>query len=297
MDQPAMTEFTGQEEPESHGLGWLQFVLPDDRDVARDAWTQASQRGGVDVEYRIRNASDGEYRWFRTRAVPVRDDNDTIVEWVGTSTDVDDMRSLQKRQELLVSELQHRVRNMLTVVRSVFSRTFESSGDEDLADHFKGRLDSLARTQVIVTRSAAGRVDLENLIRDELLSVGEGDRPNLSIGGPDVTLGSKAAESIGLAIHELTTNAVKYGALQVPTAKLDISWQTNIEEGGQQHLILVWQEQGVPTVPIAPSRDGFGRELIEQALPYRLGAKTKLEFLGGGVRCTISVPLTAADSS
>jgi two-component sensor histidine kinase len=191
-----------------------------------------------------------------------------------------------------VAELQHRVRNMLTVIRSVFSQTVDISGDlEEVADHFKGRLDALARTQVIVTRSAAGTVDLGDLIRDELLSVGASEGDKLQISGPDVMLSSKTAESIGLAIHELTTNAIKYGALKVPNATLSIAWTTNISEGGAIRLNLTWTEQGVPAVPTKPAREGFGRELIEEALPYRLGAETKLEFLGGGVRCTISVPI------
>ena len=289
---PQWTDYTGQLEPASHGQGWLDPVFPDDRGVARAAWAKAGAQGEIDLEYRIRRAADGSYRWFHTRAVPVRDEQGTIVEWLGTSTDVDEMRSLQKRQEVLVAELQHRVRNMLTVVRSVFSQTVDSGGDlGDVADHFKGRLDALARTQVIVTRSAAGVVDLEDLIRDELLSVGASEGPKLRIAGPDVALSSKTAESIGLAIHELTTNAIKYGALKVPAATLDISWHTNADQGSGRRLSLTWVEQGVPAVPTKPTREGFGRELIEEALPYRLGAETKLEFLGGGVRCSISVPL------
>ncbi|WP_102960838.1 CheR family methyltransferase [Mangrovicella endophytica] len=296
---PQWTDYTGQSEVESHGQGWLEPVHPDDREVARAAWAKAAEQGGFDVEYRICHAVERSYRWFRTRATPVRDQRGAIVEWLGTSTDVDEMRSLQKRQEVLVAELQHRVRNMLTVVRSVFARTVDTGNDlEEVADHFKGRLDALARTQVIVTRSAKGTVNLEDLIRDELLSVGADTGGKLSISGPEVVLGSKMAESIGLAIHELTTNAVKYGALKVPGATLQINWTVNMSESNGPRVILTWIEEGVPAVPPEPTREGFGRELIEEALPYRLGAETKLEFLGGGVRCTISVPLpTSAEAT
>ena len=286
------SDFTGQSEPESHGSGWLNTVHPDDREVARIAWIEADEEDGFDVEYRIRRAIDGQYRWFRTRAMPVRGDDGAIVEWLGTSTDVDEMRALNKRQEVLVAELQHRVRNILTVVRSVFSQTVESGGElDDVAHHFKGRLDALARTQVIVTRSAGGTVDIEDLIREELLSVGVSDGPKLRIAGPEVVLGSKTAESIGMAIHELTTNALKYGALKTPTATLAIEWVIDVDQGDDRRLSITWAERGVPAVVTKPIREGFGRELIEQALPCRLGAETKLEFLGGGVRCLISVPL------
>lgn len=202
------------------------------------------------------------------------------------------LRELQERQEVLVAELQHRVRNMLTVVRSVFGRTVETGRDiDEVADHFRGRLDALARTQVIVTQSSRGLVDLESLIRDELMSVAAVEGPLLVIEGPDIALSSKQAESIGLAIHELTTNAVKYGALRVAGAMLSIRWTVSVDQDGARQVALAWIEQGVPAVPVKPAREGFGRELIEEALPYRLGAKTKLEFRGGGIRCDITLPL------
>lgn len=289
---PQWTDYTGQPEAESHDMGWLEPIHPEDRATARAAWQAAARDGSFEVDYRICRALDASYRWFRTRASALRDEQGATIEWLGTSTDIDDIRTLQARQEVLVGELQHRVRNMLSVVRSVFSRTAETAqGVDEVIDHFTGRLDSLARTQVIVTRRATGLVDLQDLIQDELLSVGSGDRSNVEIEGPDVELDSKTAESLGLAIHELTTNALKYGALRVPGARLRVSWKTNTGEGGGHRLDLVWEEQGVPTIAVRPARAGFGRELIEEALPYRLGAETKLEFRGGGVRCWISLPL------
>ncbi|SCX21711.1 Chemotaxis protein methyltransferase [Agrobacterium sp. DSM 25558] len=102
---PQWTVYTGQAESESHGMGWLEPVHPDDRDTALMNWSKAAETGGFEVEYRIRQASTDEYRWFHTRATPVRDENGDIIEWLGTSTDVEDLRSLQARQEALVAEL------------------------------------------------------------------------------------------------------------------------------------------------------------------------------------------------
>lgn len=206
------------------------------------------------------------------------------------------LKESERRLRILVAELQHRVRNILTVVRSVFARTAEMSGDlEEVADHFKGRLDALARTQVIVTQSAAGTADLQDLIRDELISVGVQTGPLVTIRGPDVELTSRMAETLGLVIHELTTNALKYGALRVDGARLSICWTVEIDRQGNRHLDLRWREQGVPVVPLQPIREGFGRELIEEALPYRLGARATLEFKGGGVLCSITVPLETTE--
>ncbi|WP_261934936.1 sensor histidine kinase [Sphingomonas bisphenolicum] len=197
-----------------------------------------------------------------------------------------------KQLNLVVAELQHRVRNILTVVRSIFSRSVETgTAFEEIADHFRGRLDALARVQVIVTQSADGTADFENLLRDELVSVGVQEGPNLEINGPDVRLPSDMFETMGLAIHELTTNAVKYGAFKVETGKLSVTWQ--IERNGHAAPILsfLWREEGVPAIDMAPRHEGFGRELIEEAIPYRLGGSARLEFLPGGVQCSIIVPL------
>lgn len=202
------------------------------------------------------------------------------------------LRESEDRLRVLVAELQHRVRNMLTVVRSMFASTAETSENvDDLVDHFVGRLDALARTQVIVTSSVDRTVDLQNLIREELLSVGIHDGPAVHIDGPDVSLSAKIGETLGLAFHELTTNALKYGALKVAGGRLNISWQVDVDQGGVPKLHLCWSEEGVPAISVNPSRQGFGRELIEEALPYRLGAETKLEFRSGGVRWSISLPL------
>lgn len=197
-----------------------------------------------------------------------------------------------KQLNMVVAELQHRVRNILTVVRSVFSRSVETGTDlEEIADHFRGRLDALARVQVIVTQSADGTADFENLLRDELVSVGVQEGPNLEIDGPDVQLPSEMFETIGLAIHELSTNAVKYGAFKVETGKLSVTWQIEHHGDAAPMLSILWKEEGIPAIGMSPRHEGFGRELIEEAIPYRLGGTARLEFLPGGVQCLIRVPL------
>lgn len=293
---PQWSSFTGLPGAQSRDMGWLDALHPDDRDRATAAWRDAARTGQLELEARIRQQPGGNYRWFQTRATPVRDTEGQIVEWIGSSSDVHELRALQMRQQVLVAELQHRVRNMLTVVRSVFTRTVETGEDlANAADHFRGRLDALARTQVIVARSAERHADLQDLVRDELLSVGASQSPAVQISGPDIMLPAPAAESVGLAIHELTTNALKYGALKIPGAKLDIQWVVDMDDKDIPILNFTWLERGVPAVPVRPAREGFGRELIEEALPYRLGGTTSLEFLGGGICCRITVPLPVLD--
>ena len=251
---------------------------------------------------------DGDIRdaWWNVHCLPVRDEDAAVAGILCTFIDTTAAVLAQREREtaaailhdserhlrMLAAEFQHRVRNILTVVRSVFSRSVAAGGSTgELDDHFRGRLDALIRTQVALTRTMWRTVDLENLIRDELLSVGSSDGPRLSISGPDVGISAKAAESIGLAIHELTTNSIKYGALGASDGRLDICWVIKLDYGGGRRLVLTWTEQGVPAVSVEPTRYGFGRELIEEALPYRLGAETRIEFMGGGMRCTVSLPL------
>ncbi len=289
---PQWSDYSGQTGEESEGLGWLRAVHDDDRESVTGMWEAAAKAGELSFDCRLAQNPAGTFRWFQARATPAPTDGDGPVEWLGTFTDIDDLRRLQEQQRHMGAELQHRVRNMLSIARSVFIRTWAAGGDmEELISHFSGRLDSLARTQMIVSQRATRHVDLEDLIRDELISVGVSDGPLLTLAGPEVRLPAAMAESLGLAIHELTTNAVKYGALRVAGGALSIGWTVRpVSEEGKM-LELSWTERGVPAIPVEPIHRGFGRELIEEALPYQLGATTRLDIRGGGVRCHIAAPL------
>lgn len=292
---PQWTRYSGQAEPDSHGQGWLDPVHPEDRERVLRVWAAAKNRGEFDSEYRIRSAATDRYRWFQARATPVRDDAGRIVEWLGTSTDVDDLRRLQDRQRVLLHELQHRVRNTLAVVRAMAASTGRTSESvEEFAAHLEGRLSALARTQSVLMRAPASGVDLETMVRDELLAQAARET-QITVEGPEVGLSPKAAEVLTLAVHELATNAVKFGALGLPEGRVRVCWTAS---GGHDapHLRLVWEESGVRVAAVAPRREGFGTELIEMRVPYELQGRGLLEFRPGGVRCEIEFPLTPGES-
>jgi two-component system CheB/CheR fusion protein len=183
------------------------------------------------------------------------------------------------------------VRNILAVVRSIVSRSVRSASSvEDLASHLDGRLDTLARTQSVFTRTAEGGVELEDLVRDEMVSVAARE-DQFSLRGPSIRLRRDAAETFALALHELTTNAVKYGALAHADGRLEVGWRVVNTSAGPR-LSMEWREQGVPVIDGDPARVGFGRDLIEKGLPFGLGATTSLEFPAGGARALIELPLT-----
>ena len=291
---PQWTAFTGQPEEDSHGRGWLEMVHPDDRDAARATWDSSISTVSFQVDYRLRRAADGRYRWFTTRATPVHDDAGQLVEWLGSSTDIDDLRRLQSHQQLLLGELQHRVRNSLAVVRSIARRTAATSDTVDgLSMHLDGRLGAFARTQAAVTRDPSGGIDLRMIVLDELSAHAAREGEQLKVTGPEIRLEPKAGETLALAVHELATNAVKYGALSVPGGSVRVGWSVE-PDGDGERLAIRWEEDR-PGPPLAfPTRRGFGTELLESTLDYELEAETSLDFRPAGLCCTIAVPLSAA---
>ena len=297
------SDYTGQEEAESHAWGWLETVHPDDRPKARDAWNHAAEQGGFEVELRIRRGSDDAFRWFQVRAAPRRDADGAIVEWIGTSTDIDDLRELQGRQGVLVAELQHRTRNLIGVVRQMSQKTARASDNlDDFRDRFRERLDSLARVQGLLSRlNEHDRVTFDELVRSELAAHGveAGADGRVLIDGPSgVRLRSTTVQTLAMALHELATNAVKYGALGQQDARLSITWRVAGEEGSDLPLLQIdWHETGV-TMPAENSRgSGQGRELIERALPYQLSARTTYVLEADGIHCTIAMPVSASSAT
>jgi two-component system CheB/CheR fusion protein len=199
------------------------------------------------------------------------------------------LRESEGRLRLLLAELQHRVRNTLALVKSITTRTAESSRSvEDMASHLAGRLDAFARVQSAVTRNPDGVVDLRALIADELLAHAAHEGDQIVIEGPDISLRPKAAESMSLAIHELTTNAVKHGALGTPGATINIRWSLNGGRG-KRMLSFRWEERGLSGVK-KPKHQGFGMELLTRMLPYDLAAKTAIAFDPEGFEFTMELP-------
>lgn len=197
----------------------------------------------------------------------------------------------------LVSELQHRVRNILAVVRSLVARSAETSETvEDLADHLDGRIAAFARVQALLVRNPRAGVDLEGLVRDELLAQ-NADEEKVRVSGPEITLPSKAAEVLTLAVHELATNAVKYGALSQAAGNLEIVWRLDEAGTPRQRLEFGWLETGVRVAGGAPRREGFGTNLLKRRLPYELAGNAVIEFRPGGLVCQIGFPFAPVDEA
>lgn len=194
-----------------------------------------------------------------------------------------------EQQNKLVAELQHRVRNILAVIRSIVRRTSTHKTDvEDFVRHLEGRIDALARTQALLTRFPGDGADLEEIIRDEMLA-NAAREPAFSLSGPRVRLAPRAADVLTLVLHELATNSVKFGALGQGHGRIELSWECN-EVDGAEWLRLRWNESGLKRGTARP-QPGFGTELISRRVPYELRGRSEWKLGRGRLTATIEFPL------
>jgi two-component sensor histidine kinase len=209
-----------------------------------------------------------------------------------------ELRESRDRLETVVGELQHRTRNLIGVVGAIARETQRTSETfEDFNATFQDRLGVLARVQGLLFRMKEGeRVTFDELIGAEL-SAQSAYVGSVNLDGPNgVPLRSSTVQTLALALHELVTNSVKYGALKQPNGRLTVRWRLEtFGEGGKPWLHLDWKESGVEmtiSAVVAPPGTGKGRILIERALPYQFGAKTTFSMEPDGVHCTISLPVS-----
>jgi two-component system, chemotaxis family, CheB/CheR fusion protein len=235
-------------------------------------------------------APDGGARYM-ANILPYRSIDNFIAGVVITFIDITAITRAEERQRHLLAELQHRVRNTLGVVRSIARRSAETSSNvDDYAAHLDGRLNAFARTQALVMRDPEGGVDLEYLVIEELLGYSAREGEQLRVSGPQVRFQSKAAETFALALHELATNALKYGALSQPSGRIEISWRID-EVVDPPRLIFDWRERNGPSVAPQP-RKGFGTELLERTLAFEFKGQTTMTFNADGLHCIITIPLS-----
>ncbi len=280
---PRWEEWTG-----TNGLagGWQAGMHPDDIERTLDGWIHSLATGEpLDVEHRIIRR-DSSLRWARSRAFPRRNCRGEIVLWYGTTEDINERKVAEERQRLLINELNHRVKNNLATVQAIAFQTLK--GDIPLAEakaRFEARLMALSRAHNLLTEQVWGGASLERVVRDSTEHLG-GDQERFTLSGPSVWIAPRAALALALALHELGTNAAKYGALSGDGGRVDVTWR----ETGDGKLILEWKEQDGPPVS-APPRRGFGSRLIEQGLAGDLGGTAQIAFEPDGLRCTIAAAL------
>ncbi len=272
---------------------WAATIVPEDRVAALNHIKQARDGEPVIHEFRIRR-SDGSFRWVRNTDFALHDEKGNVERIGGIAEDVTETKMAIEHQGVLLAELQHRVRNIMAVIRSTVVRSADGAVDvEDYRTSLAGRLLALARVQTLLTRQANAGGSLRGILESEIAAQAHSEN-QYELTGPDLMLSPKAVEVLTLAIHELSTNALKYGALSVSGGKISVTW-TPFEKRERSWVAIDWVEEGSPSRP-PPIRRGFGLELIEAKIPYELRGTGKTTIGPSGAHCHIEFPLREAES-
>jgi len=227
---------------------------------------------------------DGAEVWLHNTVNLIRDGKGHPKALIAVCLDITARRAAEERQALLAREVDHRAKNMLAVVQAVLRLTRAGSQPE-FVQAVEGRVASLARTHSVLAASRWAGADLRTLIEDELSVYGDLDRSRVGIQGPDVALTAESAQAFGLALHELATNAAKYGSLSAPEGRLSVTWARDPDGS----VLLCWQETGGPPVN-APTHRGFGSRVIQGSIADQLQGSVRLDWRAEGLYVEFRVP-------
>lgn len=287
----AFLELTGyaREEVLGQSFNFLMARGTDLDSLARiDAAFAGSSTGGSEICYRRK---DGSEFWSAVLISPVRDESGDIVQHFASFVDLTDHKQEQAQSRMLIDELNHRVKNTLATVQSIVWQALRNTSDpEAIREGIEARLFALSRSHDLLTRENWEGAGLLDLIKAALepFGVANGRSERFLITGRNIRVPPKAALALGIAFHELATNAVKYGAFSNNAGSVLISWTIEPSLEGNR-LLLRWQEKdGPPVTP--PSRKGFGSRVIERGLAHELDGTVDLDYPTDGVVCTINFP-------
>ncbi|MBD3730513.1 MAG: PAS domain S-box protein [Sphingomonadales bacterium] len=268
-------DYTGYSLDDMAGWGWTKVHHPDhvDRVVER---IQHSWDTGEEWEdtFPLRS-HDGEWRWFLSRAKPIRCPDGTIRFWFGTNTDITEQREQADQIALLLNEVNHRSKNMLAKVQALARRTEGAS--KEFVRRFEERVNSLMVNQDILVRRAWRDLPVRELVSMQMSFLGGASR-QIAVEGPDCALNPRAAEALGMALHELATNSLKYGALSTEAGRVALNWAIEADGG----FTMSWQESGGPPV-FPPAKSGFGTVLIKDMPSRACDAQVTLEYAPTGI--------------
>jgi PAS domain S-box-containing protein len=277
----------------SEWCGSWKLFWPDGRPLPHETCPMAvalKEDRAVRGAEAIAERPDGTRIPFIPYPTPLHDASGKLVGAVNMLVDITDRKRAEEQQALLVRELHHRVKNMLATVQAIMGSTARASTSmEEFQDTFTGRIMALARTHSSLAQDEWQMISLRDLMCNELDPYEDGSRNRIHFDGPEVDLPSTVAIPLGMAIHELTTNAVKHGALSVLGGSVAVSWVL-AGEGDRRELDIMWVERDGPTIE-PPTRKGFGSQLLERVLKNQIGASATISYESEGLRAHVVVPL------
>ena len=260
-----------------------KLIHPDDWKHLQNAIKPAMPSApSYQAEFRVCRPN-GELRWCIGTAVASVDTTDHIVRISGVTVDITERKQAEEHQALLAREVDHRARNALALVQSIIRLTRADTVKSYIAA-IEGRIAALARAHTLLAQSRWQGADLARLVDDELAAYRTGDPQKLTTAGPDVSIEPRAAQTLALALHELSTNAAKYGALSVMSGRVRLTWELRADR-----LILRWIESGGPTTA-PPACPGFGIRVISASIERQLDGEARFEWRSEGLHCTLAVP-------
>jgi PAS domain S-box-containing protein len=291
----------------SEGYAAIYQFPPGTTEISLDEWRAMVHRDDIEQIDALRARSsatrqterlwkhrivrcDGQTRWVEARSFVSYDSAGKPQRVIGVNIDVTEQKQAEERQKELIAELDHRVKNVLAKIVALVERTGETCGSiEEFRSMIGGRIRSMANAHALLSQSRWHGVSIANLVRQELGSYATGC--NTVIEGPEVLLIPEASQAMATVLHELATNAAKYGALSVPCGVVAVRWRFTDGAIGPARLVMRWEERGGP--PVAPpTRAGFGTRVIRGTVPHQLGGNVDLTFEPDGVCCLIELPLS-----
>ena len=285
-------DFTGVPVGTTDGEAWNGMFHPDDQDHAWEVWRHSLNSGEpYEIEYRLRHRS-GEYRWTLGRALPIRGEGGEIVRWIGTCTDIHAAKMQAEQVEILSRELSHRIKNIFAVIGSLISMSARQAPEhKSFATKIKQRIAALGRAHEFVrphsdaSRQAGVTVTLHALVSEILSPYPAFEEGRITVAGEDVDVDDRSATPLALLVHELATNATKYGALSNEDGSVSLT--TAVEEGD---MILRWAEIDGPPVDGPPQSTGFGTLLSELSIRDQLGGALSRDWNRDGLVVVVQVP-------
>ena len=282
-------EFTGTPAGSTDGEEWVGVFHPDDQPESLRRWSHSLATGEpYEIEYRLR-ARDGAWRWVLGRALAVRDEEDRIVRWFGTCTDIDEQRRLADERDVISQELSHRIKNIFSIISGLLG--FSARGRPEVAEFASelrlrilalGRAHDFVRPHSQYSEPPHATDRLHGLIHEMMTPYGQ---ERLTILGDDPMIDDRSATPLALLIHELATNAAKYGALASPDGCIEVT----IEQD-ETSVQMRWRELGGPALLVDPDHEGFGTRLIELSVVRQLHATVERDWRSDGLSLVLTVP-------
>jgi len=265
---------------------FFSHIHPDDREIVNDRLHETASGGpSFEAEFRFIRP-DGEQIWLEGKGEVITTNGGERV-MLGVDVDVTARKQAEEQAEFMMRELDHRVKNLLAVILSICRITSKTADDvESFADAFTARLDAMARTHSLLAQSRWHGTNLRTLLQEEVGSQA-GGADQVTISGPEVAISPSSAQSLSMLFHELTTNAIKHGALSSPDGHLEVSWKRHDE--ADEKIELDWIEKGGPSIG-EPSRKGFGTKVINRLARSDLGSNIKTRWHETGLHITLALP-------